>query len=238
MQPTTLTIGLSTALIRPKISATAARVPTLDAVEPAVSSMPGSAHVATSSATALIRTRMTNRMRTSCHDRRHGHDVAGRSLPAEVDEDPAEVFGVLLDAVVQRLDLLLLQEPEHVLLELAGALARDDLDQRRLLPDRLVHDVAQRPVDVPAAVVDVVQVERELHRSVSGLADCRPRYAHRQVRARPRGRPPTPRETACASPGLPWPLPRRSWPRPSPGPAPSRAAPPARLPRPPPREAS
>jgi hypothetical protein len=36
-----------------------------------------------------------------------------------MDEDPAKVLGVLLDPVVQRLDLLLLKEPEHVLLELA-----------------------------------------------------------------------------------------------------------------------
>src|SRR5215469_13680693 len=51
-----------------------------------------------------------------------------------------------------------------MLLELARTLARDDLDHRRLDPDRLVDDVLQRLVDVPAVVVDVVQVELELHR--------------------------------------------------------------------------
>src|SRR5208282_1925531 len=99
-------------------------------------------------------------------------------LPAEVDEHAAEVLGVLLHPVIERLDLLLLEEPEHVLFKLARALAGNDLDERRLLPDRLVHDVAQRPVDVLAAVVDVVQVEFELHRVVS-TPTVFPRYAGR-----------------------------------------------------------
>src|SRR5712691_1765299 len=55
-----------------------------------------------------------------------------------------------------------------MLLELARALARDDLDHRRLDPDRLVEDVLQRLVDVPAPVVNVVQVELELHRPPLG----------------------------------------------------------------------
>src|SRR5206468_12341190 len=57
------------------------------------------------------------------------------SLPAEVHEHPAEVVRVLLHPVVQRLDLLLLQEAEHPLLELPGAVARDDLhrsEERRV----------------------------------------------------------------------------------------------------------
>jgi hypothetical protein len=60
-----------------------------------------------------------------------------------VDKDPAEVLGVFLDAVIERLDLLLLQEPQHVLLQLPGSLAGDDLDQRRLRPDGLVDDASQ-----------------------------------------------------------------------------------------------
>src|SRR5579859_6025739 len=80
-----------------------------------------------------------------------------------MDEDPAEVLGVLLHPVVQRLDLLLVEEAQHALLELAGALAGDDLDERRLLRHGLVDDRAQGAVDVPAAVVDVVQVELQLH---------------------------------------------------------------------------
>src|SRR6202161_342389 len=91
----------------------------------------------------------------------------GPLIPAEVDEDAAAVLGVLLDPVLEGLDLLLFQEPEHVLLELARALARDDLHERGLGPDRLVDDVPQGAVDVVAVVVDVVQVQLELHRVVS-----------------------------------------------------------------------
>src|SRR5215467_2685456 len=86
-----------------------------------------------------------------------------------MNENPAEVLGVLLDPVVERLDLLLLEEPEHVLLELARALPRDDLHQRHLLADRLVDDAAQGAVDVLTAVVDVVQVELELHGPLSAI---------------------------------------------------------------------
>src|SRR5258708_33347728 len=86
-------------------------------------------------------------------------------LPAEMDEQPAEVLGVFLHPMVERLDLLLLQEPEHVFLELPGALAGDNLDQRRLLPDGLIDDVPERAVDVLAAGIDIVQVELELHLS-------------------------------------------------------------------------
>src|SRR6516165_4318357 len=95
-----------------------------------------------------------------------------------MDEKPPEVLGVLLDAVIERFDLLLLQESEHPLLELARAFARDDLNDRRLLGDRLVDDRPQSPVDVLPTVVDVVQVELQLHGAVSdpGLP---PRYAAR-----------------------------------------------------------
>ena len=78
-------------------------------------------------------------------------------------EQAAEVLRVLLDPVVFRFDLLLLKKPQHVLLELAGALAWDDLDERGLLRHRLVDDRLQRPVDVLPAVVDVVQVKLQLH---------------------------------------------------------------------------
>src|SRR5262249_38214230 len=86
--------------------------------------------------------------------------------PPEMDEEPPEVLGVLLDAMVERLDLLLLQEPEHPLLELPRALARDDLHERGLLRHRLVDDRLQGPVDVLPTVVDVVQVELQLHGAV------------------------------------------------------------------------
>src|SRR5260370_6322767 len=88
-----------------------------------------------------------------------------RGSPAEMHEQPAEVLRILLDPVVLGLDVLALQEPQHVLLELSRPFARDDLDQRRLLFRRLVKNRLQRAVDVLPAVVNVVQVKLQLHRS-------------------------------------------------------------------------
>src|SRR2546421_7735117 len=186
-------IGLRNALITPKIRATAIRVSTFELVDPAVSWMPGSTAVATASAAAETATRNRKRMGQSWHcgtDHTIGGPAQrGRRLrrhrpllwPPEMDEEPTEVLGVLLDAVVERLDLFLLQEPEHPLLELPRALARDDLNERGLLRHGLVDDRLQGPVDVLPAVVDVVQVQLQLHGAVSapGLP---PRYAARARR--------------------------------------------------------
>ena len=87
----------------------------------------------------------------------------GALLPPEMHEDPAEVLRVLLDPYVLGGRRVLLKEPQHVLLELARPLARDDLDQRRLLRLGVLEDLVQRLLDLRAPVVDVVQVERQLH---------------------------------------------------------------------------
>ena len=63
------------------------------------------------------------------------------------------------------------KEPQHVLLQLPGTLARDDLHDGGLLGDpRLIDDVPQCPVDVGTPVVDVVQVQRQFHAGMSNLA--------------------------------------------------------------------
>src|ERR1022692_877977 len=80
-------------------------------------------------------------------------------LPAKMDEYPAEVLGVLLDSVIQGLDVLAIEKAQYMLLELPGALARNNLDEWCLRPGGLVEDVLQGLVDVPAAVVDIVQIE-------------------------------------------------------------------------------
>src|SRR5262245_49135347 len=171
-------IGLRTALITPKIKATATSVSTFEVVDPAVSSMPGSTAVATASAAAETATRSRKCMGQSWHSgadhaiggpRRRGGGGGGCGpvlSPPEMDEEPPEVLGVFLYAMVERLDLLLLQEPEHPLLELPRALAWDDLNERGFLRHRLVDDRLQGPVDVLPGVVDVVQVELQLHGAV------------------------------------------------------------------------
>ena len=78
----------------------------------------------------------------------HGGPVmVGRSFVPEVDEDASEVVRVLLDPVVQRLDLLLVEEAQHPLLQLATALSGDDLDQPDLLLHRFVDDGTQRAIE-------------------------------------------------------------------------------------------
>jgi uncharacterized protein len=91
-----------------------------------------------------------------------GAAAAGRG-PPEMHEEPTEVVRVLLHPVIEGLDLLLVEEAQHVLLQRARPLARDDLDHGGPLRHRLLHDLAQRLVDVAAAVIDLVQVELELH---------------------------------------------------------------------------
>src|SRR5262249_19507566 len=107
-------IGLRTALITPKIRATAISVSTFEAVDPVVSWMPGSTAVATASAAAETATRSRKRMGailaspapvTPSADPGAARGKAvpagtGPALsPSEMDEEPPEVLGVLLDAV-------------------------------------------------------------------------------------------------------------------------------------------
>jgi Luciferase-like monooxygenase len=86
-----------------------------------------------------------------------------RLLPAEVYEDPAEVVRVLLHPVVQRLYLLTFEEAQHALLQRTGTLARNDLHQRRFLGHRLIDDRPQGTIDLTTTVVDLMQVELQLH---------------------------------------------------------------------------
>ena len=79
-----------------------------------------------------------------------------------MDEDPPVVPRILLDAVVENLDLLLIQKPEDSLLQRTTPLSGDDLDQPNLLVDGFVDDCAQGSVDVITSVVDIVQIKFEL----------------------------------------------------------------------------
>ena len=82
----------------------------------------------------------------------------------ESDEYPPEVFGVLVDAGVEGLDLFLLEEPQHMLLERARTLARNDFYEGSLRGDRLSDHLIEGTVDVVPFVVDVVEIEDQLHR--------------------------------------------------------------------------
>src|SRR3972149_14861 len=85
-------------------------------------------------------------------------------LELEVDEDAPEVLVVLFQAVVELLHVRLVEEAEHLLLELARPLAGDDLHRGDALVERLVHNAAEGFVDFPAPVVDFLQVGAELGR--------------------------------------------------------------------------
>jgi hypothetical protein len=81
---------------------------------------------------------------------------------AEVHEDATEILRVLLDPVVLGFDLSLVQETQHPFLQRPGPFAGDDFDQWRLLGNSLFDNRAQRTIDITVAVVDVVQIERQL----------------------------------------------------------------------------
>jgi hypothetical protein len=80
-----------------------------------------------------------------------------------VDEHPSKIVRVLLDSVIERLNLLLVEKSQYALLELAASLARDDLHQPNSLLDRFFDDASKGTIDIVAPVVDLVQVQLELH---------------------------------------------------------------------------
>src|SRR4051812_20210715 len=61
--------------------------------------------------------------------------ASGRGVMAEVHKQATPVVAVLLHPVVQLLDLALVEEAQHLLLQCAAALARDDLDHGGLFLD-------------------------------------------------------------------------------------------------------
>jgi hypothetical protein len=90
-------------------------------------------------------------------------------LGPEMDEDPSEIVGVLFDPVVQRLDLLLVEEAQYALFQLAASFPGDDLDRPGLFGHGLVDDGPQGAIDVIPSVVDLVKVQLELHGRVLHL---------------------------------------------------------------------
>ena len=84
----------------------------------------------------------------------------------EMDEYPPEILVILFDAVNQLFDVALVQKAQHLLLELATALAGNDLHQFDALVDGFLDNAIKFRVDLLAAIVDVVQVEFEFCHSI------------------------------------------------------------------------
>jgi hypothetical protein len=83
----------------------------------------------------------------------------GFSLELEVNEYPPKILVILLQAVIKLLNMSLIQESQHFLLELAAALARNDLDQLYLPVHGLLDNAIKLRIDLIAAVVDVMQIQ-------------------------------------------------------------------------------
>jgi hypothetical protein len=80
-----------------------------------------------------------------------------------MNEDSTEVVRVLLHSVVKCLDLLLVEKAQDTLFQLTTAFAGDDLYEANPLFNGFIDDGTQCPLDIVAAVVDVVKVEFQLH---------------------------------------------------------------------------
>ena len=84
------------------------------------------------------------------------------SLPAEVDEKSAVILRVLLNAVVERLDIRLLEEAQDAPFQLTAPLPWDDLHTRGLDPRCFGQHRAKRAINVLAAIEDVMEIKRQL----------------------------------------------------------------------------
>ncbi len=73
-------------------------------------------------------------------------------------KQPPEILTVLIYTVVFGLNVFLFQKTDHLLLQLSAALARNDLYERNAFLYGLLNNIIQRLIDLPALVIDVVQV--------------------------------------------------------------------------------
>ena len=77
----------------------------------------------------------------------------------EAYEQAAEVLAVLIDTMVEFLHLWLLKVSDHLLLQLATALTGNDLQYLNSTIYTMFHGLFQSPVDLPAFIVDLMQIE-------------------------------------------------------------------------------
>jgi hypothetical protein len=86
-----------------------------------------------------------------------GHDAS----VFEVNEDAAKVLIVFFNPVIQRPDVLLIKKAQHLFLELAAALAGDNLHQPDFALYRFLYNPVEFGVDLAAFIVDIVQIKLE-----------------------------------------------------------------------------
>ena len=75
-----------------------------------------------------------------------------------MDKQPAEVFVVFFQPVVEGFDVLLFEEPQDAFFELAAALAGNDFDQADFLGNSLIDYAVKLRFDGAAFIENVVQV--------------------------------------------------------------------------------
>jgi hypothetical protein len=73
-----------------------------------------------------------------------------------MDENPPEVFVVFFETMIQLFDVTLIQEAQHLFLELSAALAGNDFDQLDFAVDGFLHDTVEFRIDLVATIVDVM----------------------------------------------------------------------------------
>ena len=79
----------------------------------------------------------------------------------ETHEQSAEIPAVLINAMILGLDVFLLQEPDHFLLQLSASFSWNDLDDRNALFNGFINNIIQGLIDFPALVVNFVKIEFE-----------------------------------------------------------------------------
>ena len=82
-------------------------------------------------------------------------------LELEVNKNPAEIFIILLDAMIKFFDMSLIQKPQNFFLELSAAFAGNDLNELDPFFNGFVHDPVQFDHDSVAIGEDAVEVEFE-----------------------------------------------------------------------------
>jgi hypothetical protein len=78
-----------------------------------------------------------------------------------MNENPPEVFVIFLETMIKLFDVSLVQEAQHLFLELPATLTGDNLDQLDFSINGFLDDAIQLGVDLVAAIIDVMQVEFE-----------------------------------------------------------------------------